>query len=291
MLAPRSITFALLGMLVACQPLPRPFAPDADKRANPLLNLTDRAGIIVLDVDGAPHAIAAALQGAVADALLERNVPATIDSGNSHGRFLQGEFRRRELGRGVVEVELIWDLVSANGDTIGHHVVTGKLENWAGSSIEPLIPLVRSSALGVAAMVQERAPRQTVRISEMKSLFVPLVASAPGNGPRALQQAMIATLRRAKLDVAHQPGRDSLTVVGHVKLGPSITGRQPIEIIWSVRDSDDREIGNLKQNNSVETGSLDGDWGTLAFIIAESARNGVIDILRLRPENSRRHVR
>ena len=79
---------------------------------------------------------------------------------------------------------------------------------------------------------------------------------------------------------------DSLALAGSVSVGGPIKGRQVVEIVWSVRRADGSEVGNLKQRNAVEAGSLDGAWGKLASIVAESAAGGLVELLRQRPGDS-----
>ena len=59
--------------LTACQPVPQPFQPaPASKTENPLLVLPDRAGVVVLPVDGIP--------GGGPDALAHEMALALVDS-------------------------------------------------------------------------------------------------------------------------------------------------------------------------------------------------------------------
>ena len=107
---------------------------NADTPANPLLELKDRVGIVVLDVDGASKAVARDLPAATVEALLDRNVPATTGSANTKSRFLFGQAETKSLRPGVLEIRLVWELVDPKGAPIGRHVVTGTASETAWKS-------------------------------------------------------------------------------------------------------------------------------------------------------------
>jgi len=284
------------GLLAACQPMPHPFAPEESVRHNPLLRLPDRAGIVVLDVDGAPQAVARAFPDALTKALLERNIPAWTSSGNRASRFLQARAKARPLGEEWLEIDLIWDLVDAGGGLIGNHTVSGKVRRaaWENGAPALIVRYAARSAKGIAALMQDPAPRYAS--PPPGSLHVVPVAGAPGDGRRALRIAMAAALRGARLNVIDEINDDTLVVAGSVALGRIERGRRDIEIIWSILRADGTEIGNLKQRNAVPEGALNGAWGELAFIVARAATGGILDLLRrpstgvssTAPQNARR---
>ena len=287
-----ALAAALAAWLAACQPMPRPFAPHGAKGANPLLQLSDRAGVVVLDVDGAPLRTAEKLSSGMERALLDHAIPASRTGGNRRSRFLQGRAEIRDLGqrrgRGRIAIELVWELVDSAGNDIGRHTVTARArqDRWVAGDAALIKRLIDASAADVAAFLQDPAPRRMARVAEMRPLYVAPVTGAPGDGGRALQQAMKRALLRVRLKLAPEPGGDSLALAGSVSLGAPINRRQVVEIVWSVRRADGSEVGNLKQRNAVEAGSLDGTWGKLASIVAESAADGLVELLRQRPGDS-----
>jgi len=80
----------------ACQPIPPPFRATARAPQMALLNLADFRGIMILPVAfDAPPATAEKLAAAMAEALIERNVPAFVGNQQSlHSRFCRAKFNR-----------------------------------------------------------------------------------------------------------------------------------------------------------------------------------------------------
>jgi hypothetical protein len=76
---------------------------------------------------------------------------------------------------------------------------------------------------------------------------------------------------------------DALVIAGSVRLMPPEKGRQQVEILWTVLDSSGREVAKVSQSNAVQEGTLDGDWGELAQIIADAAVPSVVDLVRRLP--------
>ena len=276
-----------VAFVTSCQPLPQPFAPSAADRDNPLLLLPDRAGVVVLDVTGAPANAANRFPQAMIEALLARNIPAWAISGNRASYFLQGEAISESLGGGWVRTTLNWDLVGPKGAQIGHYGLSRRMRwtDWCDGSKDLIAGLATESAVGIAAFMQDAAPQQSAALAGRIPLFVTPVAGAPGDGRKSLRRAMMAALRRAKLRVVdRRPGRKlgkTMEIAGRVRLAPARNQRQDIEIVWAVRRSNGAEIGTLKQRNAVPAGSLDKAWGGLAFIVADAAVAGVIDLLKI----------
>lgn len=272
---------ALVG-LAACQPVPQPFARAPDAPENPLLRLEDRAGIVVLDVDGAPAAVARELPGATVAALHALNVPATTRSANTKSRFLIGQAETKTLRPGLLEVELAWELVGPKGAPIGRHVVTGTASDasWNAGSDKLVRRFAEASARGVAAFIQSPPSHKPKPIAALRPLYVADVTGVSGEQGGVLRRAMAVALRRIELSVQPVKRKRDLVIAGRVSLGPAAAGRRRIEIAWSVRESDGEEIGNLKQANMIAAKSMGEKWPELAKTIANAAAPGVVEILR-----------
>ena len=272
---------ALTG-LAACQPLARPFAPELGAPDNPLLVLDDRAGVVVLDVDGAPPAVARALPGATVAALHALNIPATTRSANAASRFLYAQAETTRVRPGVVEVKLTWELVGPKGASIGRHVVTGTAPAaaWTAAADDLVGRFAAASARGVAAFIQAPRPAGPVPIATLGPLHVMPVAGMAGGRGGVLRRAMADALRRLELTVAPVRGARDLVLAGRISLGPAAAGRRRIEIAWSVREPGGAEIGNLEQANSIASDALGDGWPELARLIAGAAAPGVVEVLR-----------
>jgi hypothetical protein len=277
----------LVLTLAACQPVPQPFAPGIAERGNPLVLLPDRAGVVVLEINGAPADAAGRFPDAMIKALLARNIPAWATSGNRASYFLQGDAKTESMGDGWVRVTMEWDLVDPRGAQIGRHSLSRKARwtDWRDGSKDLIAGLATESATGIAVFMQEALPETPAARSNRIPLYVTPIAGAPGDGPKSLRLAMMAALRRAKLRIvehkpADKPG-EIMEIAGRVQVGPARNKLQAIDIVWAVRGPDGEEIGSLKQSNAVPAGSLDKGWGQLAFIVADAAVGGVIDLLKI----------
>ena len=106
------------------------------------------------------------------------------------------------------------------------------------------------------------------------------VDGAPGDGAVALQRGMRRALRTRGIPVAGNIADDTYIVLGavHIDGGPT-PERETVEIDWTVIRPDGRRVGSVRQRNSVETGRLDGAWGTIATAAADGGADGVASLL------------
>lgn len=270
-----------LAWAAACQPMPQPFQPDKPAGHNPLLALADRAGVVVLDIDGAPARVGEALAEAISAALLERSVPASRNGGNRGSHFLQARVEHRQTGSDWLELRLDWELVDAAGRTVGRHVVTGKARRvaWQAGAPPLLGRLAKASADGVAALLQTPRIATATAGAAARQIHVTTVSGAPGDGDRLLRQAMVGALSRAGLRIAPGPEDAGAVIAGVVRLGAVARGRREVVVRWTVRGRDRAELGALTQRNSVPLETLRRGWKALATAIAGAAVGVVVEVL------------
>jgi hypothetical protein len=273
---------AILAALGGCERGPQPFAHTETGRTNKLLQLADRAGIVVLDVDGAPERASRALSDSMARALLDSNVPAATEGGNRTSNFLQGRAMVREVGAGRVEVTVVWELVDRRGQAVGTRSEVNVVDvgAWRDGAAAAAAPFVAASAPAIAAMVQDALPAPRRDPIAGRAIRISAIDGAPPPAERAMRRHMGDALRRAGFALGDADAPNVLSVDGKVRLGPDANGTKRIDIAWSVRGSDGRELGNLKQGNVVETADLDGDWGQIAWAATTTAVDGIVDLLR-----------
>ncbi len=116
-----------------------------------------------------------------------------------------------------------------------------------------------------------------VRIS---TVAVTGVTGAPGRGNRELAEALRKVLRKAGWPVYRKPRRDSMSIAGKVDMGPKRKGGQRVRIAWTVRSPSGRVLGVIRQENTVEPGSLDAGFGPAAGVVAEAAADGIFQLVR-----------
>jgi hypothetical protein len=249
------IVFALLLLLAACQPVPRPFSDAASAPAAPALRPPDSAGIIVLPVAGAPDAAAA-----LAKALQEADVPASTAGGNRGSYRLEAS--ETAAGQGLA---LAWTLRNAKGGTIGSG-------STAGAS---LAAAAQSAAVSIAQAVAGDAPAQAAGVPALVS--VKAVSGAPGDGGTSLARAIGAALGSAGVEVGEGKTRFALSCL--VAVAPPKDGQQLVSVRWVVALAEGRELGQVNQQNAVPAGSLDGAWGDLAYDVAGAAAPGIARLI------------
>src|ERR1700730_4465063 len=104
----RLTVLAVGALSAACQPLPHPFADDRPPAA--LLKVRDVAGVSIAPIEGEPAAVAGTLGGAVARALLKREIPAS-DKTTSLGSYqLYGRVEEARPQRGKASLTAYWRL-------------------------------------------------------------------------------------------------------------------------------------------------------------------------------------
>ena len=275
-------------LLAACGQLPRPFQPE-DKSGNALLNLRDGAGIVVQPIAGAPTAGGQILAEALVARLRDRDIPAGTENGNLGSRHLMGRAAVRPLPGGREEILLYWEMREPDGGRTG--ILTQRREQaagaWAAGAPALLETLAEALAPEVAALVQDPALASSPRVKAAAipgfpgaRLVVLQIPGAPGDAAHSLPSALEAALQAAKLPVADRIGDNDLLILGDVAVGPKDGDLQTVAIRWSlVSARDDRELGEIAQQNVVPAGSLDGPWGPVADEVARAAASGLLDLL------------
>lgn len=253
--------------VAACQPVPRPFQPSSKVAANPLLAPTADSSVLVAPVIGAPAPQREQLPELVAAALRDRDVPASTRSASTRSYLLQAE------RRGAV---LVFRLTDPNGLS-------------AGSFEQPVPAAFDRGDVALLGGLAERTAERTVAYlrtdagatvaAPPKKVAIQGVDGAPGDGNRALARALAAILARHSVALAAEPGDDTYIIVGAVRLGDSGPGQQTVEIDWSLLRPDGRSVGAIHQKNAVPRGRLDGAWGDIAFLAAEGAAEGLLQVL------------
>jgi hypothetical protein len=207
-------------------------------------------------------------------------VPAGTQGGNRASYLLAAAAEVRPAGAGMTAVALRWELSDAAGRPVGRDVEEGLVATaaWESGSPELVERLVRPAAPKLAAAIQDEAPEAIALGAPV--VLVREVAGAPGDGPASLQRAMNAALRQARVALATGPATGKEYVVaGQVELAPPLQGQQRVKVSWRVQTPDGSEIGQVNQENAIAAGSLDGQWGDVAYVVATAAVDGVVALL------------
>lgn len=279
------LLFCLLALtLAACQPLPQPFQPaDKDRAANPLLDLPGGEGVMVLPVVGtAPEAgqeATIALARAIARALNEQGLPAST-TGNAASLILRGEADLQERTDSRDRVRVAWTLFDAAGREMQRHESLWWVNrpHWERGTPETLAGMAAEAAPALARAIQGEPIRQ---VPVVDGLYIWSVDGAPGDGNVALKRMVEASLKERGLRIAGAMEEDALVLLGSVAIDP-LPGKpqERVTVRWSVIRLDGREIGTVEQSNPVPAGALNGNWGQVAYLVAEAAADGIVQLVR-----------
>ena len=234
---------AVAVTVAACGNLPRPFSPENKTivAAEGLLP-DDGAGVVV------DEALCPEIGGAIIAALNRLDIPATVGPGNRRSMRL--------ICKGYA-----WWLIGAD-------------DAWLGQVSQGTPDDV---AQGVLALLgRDRPPPPKI---QRPALVVAPVIGAPGDGETALTRAMALALKGRGVDLALEPDDTALLVVGSVVISDRDPGSQFVEVIWELLSPDGTRLGIVSQENTIDAGALDGDWGAIAPVIASAGAEGVIDLI------------
>jgi hypothetical protein len=106
------------------------------------------------------------------------------------------------------------------------------------------------------------------------------LAGAPGDGERALANALSERLLAKGLALSGTPAANVYEIQGIVRLSPAAKGKENVRIDWTIFDPYGSQLGIVTQTNVVRKGSLDRTWGAAADAVADAAAE---DILKLLP--------
>jgi len=278
--APRGLGAALLA-LAACQPLPHPFANDVPPPGSPMLTLRDSASVTIAPINGVPRATAEKLGPAVASALQKREIAASEKTASIGSYELVGRIEGTPPAGDKVALTAVWELHDPKGQSIGRR--TARLEasahDWEEGSDDAVTRLADASAEELTGLLQDDSPSE-VEASGHLRLLIGAVEGAPGDGGQSLPRAIAEVLKRQDLVLVTDPqAKADLVLDADVAITPPRAGKQHVKIVWHLRRKDGREIGTVAQENDVPTGLLDGPWSDVAYMVAASAQDGIMQLV------------
>jgi hypothetical protein len=272
---------AAVLLLASCQPLPHPFADDVPKPGSPMLTLRDNASVAVAPLKGTPRATAEKLAPAMAQALQQRDIAASDRTASIGSYELSGRVQGMPPAGGKAALIVLWELRDPSGKSLGARAerVEAAPDDWQQGGAEAVARLAAASAEQIAAMLQDKAPVEA-EIGGRTRLLVRGVGGAPGDGGPALANAITTLLKRQDVAIVSDPqGKADLLLDAEVTVAKPQAGTQHVKIVWRVRGKDNAEIGTVAQENDVPAGLLDGAWGDVAYTVALSAQDGIMQLV------------
>jgi hypothetical protein len=280
---------AAVALLAGCQPLPHPFADDAPRKGSPMLALRDSASVTIAPIEGTPRATAEKLGPAMASALQAKEVAASDRTASLGSYELVGRIQEMAPSEGRAALVAVWELRDPSGQRLGER--TERLEapaaDWGEGKEDSVAQLAAASAAQLLALLQDDTPTQA-EVGARTRLLIDNVAGAPGDGGEALAGAIAEVLKKQDLAIVNDPQAEAdLVLTAEVHITQPQAGKQHVKIVWHLRRKDGAEIGTVGQENDVPAGLLDGAWGDVAYAVAVSAQDGIMELVaRGTPEHS-----
>jgi hypothetical protein len=278
----------LLGAMLAfmlpiagCQPLPHPFAGDVPRRGAPILKLRDSSSVAIAPIEGLPRATAEKLGPAMASALQEREIAASDKTASIGSYGLVGRIQEMAPSQGKAALVVLWELRDPSGQRIGEHAerLDAAADDWDAGSEDAVARLAAASATQIAALLQDEAPSEA-EIGGRTRLAIGAITGAPGDGDQALVSSITEILKKQDLAIVSDPQATAdLVLDADVAIAKAKGGKQNVKIVWHVRRKDGGEIGTVGQENDVPAGLLDGAWGDVAYMVAVSAQDGIMELV------------
>lgn len=280
-----ALILALLA--AACQPVPRPFQSEAKPQAlATILKPGPYSGVFIESMTDTPQALEASFKEKLAQALRERDIPASLQSSNQGTLFISCRALIREEPDGAFsDLALYWKLKNAQGAVVDAFKQEARVRTleWAGASPALIEGLSRDAAEGIVRRLtaSEERPAGTSLAGGPTGprLVVLPVDGAPGDGRESLTGAMRDSLRRAAVDLDSEIDERTLVLLGSVHVGDAARGTQQVDVVWTLIGPDGKEFGTVKQSGEVPAGALAGPWGSLAQTVAERGAAGVLALL------------
>lgn len=266
-----TLVLALL-VLVACQPVPRPFEANPGT-PNELLVLADSRGIMVLPVADAPPATAQKLATEMAAALIDRNVPAFVNGGNRSSMILAGEVI--DPGRDAI---IAWTLFNPKGEEVARHdqsIEGTPVDLWAVAEPELMARLAATSAPSIAKFVQN----ETVREIKAPPIFVGDVRGTNERDAIRLQVSLRQALRSQGARVANSATDETLVATADVVITPLPDDQSEVAIAWVVKDPFETQIGKIDQASPIDRSVIETQWGDLARQAGIAAATGMVRLI------------
>jgi hypothetical protein len=268
-------------LLAGCQPLPHPFADDVPRRGSPMLALRDSASVTIAPIAGTPRATAEKLGPAMANALQQREIAASDRTASIGSYELVGRIQQMPPTKDKAALVAVWELRDSSGQSLGERAerLVAHKTDWEQGNDDAVAHLAAASAEQLVALLEDEAPKEA-EIGGRARLLIGGVEGAPGDGGEALAGAITELLKKQDLAIVTDPHAEAdLVLDAEVTVAKPKAGKQNVKIVWRLRRKDGGEIGTVGQENDVPAGLLDRAWGDVAYSVAVSAQDGIMQLV------------
>ena len=269
-------------LLSACGNLPQPFQNQSALEL-PLPATPSTMGIGVIPVFGITNEEGVLLSGLIADVMQQRDLPAQAVDGIGRMRFsLETTIIGTRRMQGFIEVGYEWRVLGRTRDTVryaGSDSLVIDEGEWRNRSDAGFNQIANALANRVADEIAPplSSPETTRSPWQGLTVLIQPPEEAPGDGAVALSRTLAGRLSR----LGFEPGGDKadFTVSGSVSLSQYDSVQDDIAILWQVRDTTGADLGEVRLDNRIPKGELDGSWGLVAEAIIDTALPGILEIM------------
>lgn len=189
-------------------------------------------------------------------------------------------FAKEEPAKGGAEdmVKPPWEAYVQAGPGAENDIDLETLNGPVTGPMQPVTPSVE----GQPAKLPDPPPPPPEPATDGKIHYaaVPTVTGADATGAGELTQAMRTILRESGWPVLDKARKDALVIQGKVSISAPHNGNQVVKLVWSVSTPAGENLGDIKQENTVPAGALDGGWGENAQFAAEAAAEGIFKLIQ-----------
>ncbi|MEQ8509442.1 MAG: hypothetical protein RIB43_10590 [Rhodospirillaceae bacterium] len=276
-------SFAALISLAGCGNVPQPFRR-AQNTSNPLLANPSGAGIGILPPAGLDDLSGRYIANSIAETLRQQEIPAeALDRAGVLAFTVEGNLNDATIENGVAQVAFDWRLLNRLGEIIerlNQEIEINSLA-WIDKDDVALDAIANNIS---AQLILLLAPpvATTPNLPETKpwaglTVTIQRPETAPGDGAQALGRALANRL----LAEGFQPPEDEADFIISARISLSIFDavQDDVSILWSILSPDGENLGDVRLDNRIPRGQLDGAWGQIAEAIVDSAFPGLLQIV------------
>lgn len=281
----RWLAVLCLLTLAACGQVPQPFSGASRVISDsPFLDTPTAVGIAILPVAGVPAPLNEQISQAMAEKFEALEIPAEpVAENRGLGFSLQGEIENSETVGTEMTAHIVWRLKSRRGAIAADYRQTAKipLAAWQSGDRGTAVLVAGEAASKLTHIIAGDAPVEAVPAPivrpKLASFSLKPTEGAPGDGRESLQLAVTQML------LENGVRRDELSpdviLTCTVTTTPFNDTLQRVAIVWHATSRTGGDLGNVKLENTIPAGSLDGTWGPTAFVIANAAGNDLLQLL------------
>jgi ABC-type amino acid transport substrate-binding protein len=273
-------TLAAGFLTAACQPLPQPFQADSRAKANDaLIRPIGEASLFIPPISGLPQGSDAALAETLAKALNEKDVPASATGRNRLTSVLTVRLEPRGSDAVWSWEDRAPDGSLQAGETRSLGVAPARL---AANDTEAMKQAAATMATAIAEKLNAAVIESTQTDARPVMLAVKECEGAPGDGNRALRQAMREILILGGQNPLPDTAGADYVIGCRVNVWQDSPTSERVTIEWVLLGANGNQLGDVKQANRIPRGQLAGTWGNTAHIIAKGGWQGLSEILESR---------